>query len=239
MFFFENEIINSVITRSLANALANYGPLKFAYTIINKRNMSDISILSNYPPEWVSSYKENAYQRIDPVVLQASVTNSPFLWGKDIHTNTKLIINRIFSQSKKYDIESGYTFVLHDYNNHLVTLSLISVDKNQGKLVRDISECEKDIQMLLIKTHEEMVSLYKELKEEDSKEKSFLTKRENEILYWASTGKTYMEISTILDIKTPTVKFHMAKIVNKIGALNAKHAISLAIESGIIIPPLL
>ncbi|WP_431628489.1 helix-turn-helix transcriptional regulator, partial [Enterobacter bugandensis] len=207
--------------------------------IINKRNMSDISILSNYPPEWVSSYKENGFQRIDPVVLQASVTNSPFLWGKDIHANTKLIMNRIFSQSKKYDIESGYTFVLHDYNNHLVTLSLISGDKNQGKLVRGISECEKDIQMLLIKTHEEMVSLYKEIKEKDSKKKAFLTKRENEILYLASTGKTYMEISTILDIKTPTVKFHMAKIVNKIGALNAKHAISLAIESGIIIPPLL
>jgi LuxR family quorum-sensing system transcriptional regulator ExpR len=237
--FFESEIINSVITRSLANALANYGPLKFAYTILNKRNMSDISILSNYPPEWVSSYKENGYQRIDPIVLQASVTNSPFLWGEDIHANTKLVIDRIFSQSKKYDIKSGYTFVLHDYNNHLVTLSLISFDKNQDKLVKNINDHEQDIQMLLIKTHDEMVSLYKEIKEKDSKKKTFLTKRENEILYWASTGKTYMEISTILDIKTPTVKFHMGKIVNKIGALNAKHAISLAIESGVISAPLL
>lgn len=55
-----------------------------------------------------------------------------------------------------------------------------------------------------------------------------LTKRENEILYYSSMGKTYKEISVLTNITEYTVKFHMAKIVNKLNATNARHAIKIA-----------
>uniref|UniRef100_UPI00384ACE79 helix-turn-helix transcriptional regulator n=1 Tax=Brenneria izbisi TaxID=2939450 RepID=UPI00384ACE79 len=60
--------------------------------------------------------------------------------------------------------------------------------------------------------------------------------RENEILYWASMGKTYPEIAMILDIKISTVKFHIGNVVKKLGVLNAKHAIRLGVELQLIKP---
>ncbi|WP_416414361.1 helix-turn-helix transcriptional regulator [Pantoea sp. App145] len=239
MSFFDNDVINSVMTKSLSNSLASYSDGKFAYAILNKRNLSEVAFLTNYPPEWVSQYKENSYHKTDPIVLQASTTNSPFVWGKNVPSVNNIVINRIFSHSSEYNVNNGYTFVLHDYNNHLVMLSLICVEGDVDKFIEKIDVHKKDIQMLLISTHDEMIALYKELPSKKTREHALFTERENEVLYLASTGKTYPEIAATLNVTTSTVKFHMGKIVTKIGALNAKHAISLAIESGIIIPPLL
>lgn len=57
-----------------------------------------------------------------------------------------------------------------------------------------------------------------------------LTKRENEVLHWASMGKTYPEISMILGIKEGTVKFHMGNVVRKLDVCSAKQAIRASVE---------
>ncbi|WP_230479509.1 helix-turn-helix domain-containing protein [Izhakiella capsodis] len=58
------------------------------------------------------------------------------------------------------------------------------------------------------------------------------------MIYWASIGKTYAEISLILNISQRTVKFHMANVVSKMGVSNARHAIRQGIERGLItLPP--
>ncbi|HEN3643903.1 TPA: helix-turn-helix transcriptional regulator, partial [Yersinia enterocolitica] len=62
------------------------------------------------------------------------------------------------------------------------------------------------------------------------------SKRENEIIYWASVGKSYQEIALILGIQSTTVKHHMGKVVKKLGVTNAKHAIGLAVELQLIRP---
>ncbi|WP_145509782.1 helix-turn-helix transcriptional regulator, partial [Yersinia rochesterensis] len=62
------------------------------------------------------------------------------------------------------------------------------------------------------------------------------SKRENEIIYWASVGKSYQEIALILGIQPTTVKHHMGRAVRKLGVTNAKHAISLAVELQLIKP---
>ena len=67
-------------------------------------------------------------------------------------------------------------------------------------------------------------------------EREIFSPRENEILYWASVGKTYSEVSIILGIKRSTVKFHIGNVVRKLGVLNAKHAIRLGIELKLIKP---
>jgi len=69
-------------------------------------------------------------------------------------------------------------------------------------------------------------------------DKEIFSKRENEIIYWASMGKTYQEIALILGIKLSTVKFHIGNAVKKLGVTNAKHAIRLGIELQLIRPVL-
>lgn len=65
VFCSDNEIINNTIKSYLGRKLKQYGDLKYAYMIMNKKNPSQVVIISNYPQEWVNTYKENNYQHID------------------------------------------------------------------------------------------------------------------------------------------------------------------------------
>lgn len=94
--------------------------------------------------------------------------------------------------------------------------------------------------MVLNTIHENLTTLYQGLKiKSDSYGNSIrgiLSTRENEIIYWASVGKTYQEIATILDIKLTTVKYHASNVVKKLGVINIKHAIRLGVELQLIKP---
>lgn len=62
------------------------------------------------------------------------------------------------------------------------------------------------------------------------------SRRENQVIYWVSMGKTYPEISMILGIKIVTVKFHIGNILKKLGVYNVKQAIRICVERNLIEP---
>ncbi len=237
--FSDNEVINSAMKNYLNRKLKTYGDIKYAYLIMNKKKPTDIIIISNYPSEWVDTYKMNNYQHIDPVILTALKIASPFSWGENIVINSKLSNSKFFNLSKKYNIINGYTFVLHDQNNNLVTLSIM-IGENESNDIEMIENNKDKIQMLLIYAHEKFTTFYLEMVQNKNinseNEKELFSQRENDILYWASMGKTYQEIALILGITTSTVKFHIGNVVKKLGVLNAKHAIRLGVELQLIKP---
>ncbi|GKW21358.1 N-acylhomoserine lactone-dependent transcriptional regulator ExpR [Pectobacterium araliae] len=236
--FTDSEIISRVIKNHFNENLDHYNGVKFSFMVLNKKNPSQMIIISSYPDEWVNLYKENKYQHIDPVVLASFNKISPFSWEKSLVINTKLQLAKIFDLSKKYNIINGYTFVLHDHSDNLAMLSII-VDSSYPDDVETFIEEKKDtFQMLLIEAYEKIISLCREMVEnkKQSKNKDIFSQRENEILYWASMGKTYLEVAIILGIKTSTVKFHIGNVVKKLGVLNAKHAIRLGVELQLIKP---
>jgi DNA-binding CsgD family transcriptional regulator len=47
-----------------------------------------------------------------------------------------------------------------------------------------------------------------------------LTRRESQVLYWVSMGKTNEEVGTILGAKPLTVKKHLEHIYDKLGVPN-------------------
>jgi DNA-binding CsgD family transcriptional regulator len=49
---------------------------------------------------------------------------------------------------------------------------------------------------------------------------SALTRRESEVLYWVSMGKTNEEVSRIIGARPPTVKKHLEHIYDKLGVPN-------------------
>ncbi|ATA19857.1 LuxR family quorum-sensing system transcriptional regulator ExpR [Gibbsiella quercinecans] len=237
--FFDNEFINTSIKNHLERKLSEYNNIKYAYAIMNKRNPANFEIISNRT-EWFEFYKNNNYQFIDPVLIMASHRITPFSWDENIMISSGLKLPKIFDMAKNYNIINGYTFVLHDHYHNLVVLSLI-LDENCGDDLEGKIEQDKDkIQMLLITTHEKLTEHYQELNSPDDFEKmnkkEIFSKRENEIIYWASMGKSYPEIALILGIKLTTVKYHIGNAVKKLGVTNAKHAIRLGIELQLIRP---
>ncbi|AIU86812.1 MULTISPECIES: helix-turn-helix transcriptional regulator [Pectobacterium] len=236
--FSSSEIISRVIKDHFNENLDHYDGIKFSFMVLNKKNPSEMIIISSYPDEWVNLYKENKYQHIDPVVLASFNKISPFSWEKSLVINTRLQLAKIFDLSKKYNIINGYTFVLHDHGDNLAMLSII-VDSSYPDDVDTFIEEKKDtFQMLLIDAYEKIISLCREMIENKKQlnNKEIFSQRENEILYWASMGKTYLEVAIILGIKTSTVKFHIGNVVKKLGVLNAKHAIRLGVELQLIKP---
>nr|WP_024967327.1 LuxR family transcriptional regulator [Pantoea sp. IMH] len=237
--FFSNSTINASIQEFLERKLTLYNNIKYAYAIMSKRNPADFSIISNRK-EWFEVYTENNFQFIDPVLITALYRMTPFSWDENIMLNKGVKVPKLFDMAKNHDIINGYTFVLHDHNNNLIVLSIM-LDKHCDDNIEELIKENRDkIQMLLIETHEKLTLLYQELSGkkyfEEMNNREIFSKRENEIVYWASVGKSYQEIALILGIKLTTVKYHMGNAVKKLGVTNAKHAIRLGIELKLIRP---
>jgi LuxR family transcriptional activator of bioluminescence operon len=63
-----------------------------------------------------------------------------------------------------------------------------------------------------------------------------LSDRENECLSLAAHGKTLDEIATIMSLSERTVRFHLGKVCEKLGATNRVHAIARASYLGLLGP---
>ena len=61
-----------------------------------------------------------------------------------------------------------------------------------------------------------------------------LTPREREILDWVKQGKSYVDIAEILSISPRTIEFHIANVMNKLGASNRVSAVVIAMRRGIL-----
>jgi DNA-binding CsgD family transcriptional regulator len=61
-----------------------------------------------------------------------------------------------------------------------------------------------------------------------------LTPREKEILGWVKQGKSYADIAEILSISRRTIEFHIANVMNKLGASNRVSAVVIAMRRGIL-----
>lgn len=240
LFFTENQAIIDTAQHYFDRKLKQLGDLKYAYMVLNKKNPADMVIISNYPSEWGDIYKENNFQQIDPVVIASFTRIAPFSWDENITINSELNFSKIFNLSKNYKIVNGHTFILHDYYNNLALLSILMNENGVNETEAIVKDNEDKLQMLLIKVHDKIVTLYKELDSNTAAKKQLskdiFSPRENEILYWASVGKTYQEIALILGIKVSTVKFHIGNVVKKLGVMNAKHAIRMGVELQLIKP---
>ncbi|QBY46334.1 autoinducer binding domain-containing protein (plasmid) [Arsenophonus nasoniae] len=229
--FLNDKEINYVINSSLEREINKIGTLKYSYSVMDKNNPNRYFCLSNYPEEWVEIYKAESYQYVDPLIKKSLNRTLPFFWDENILINLKLTLKKIVNATKNCDCCGGHTFIFHDLNHYLARLNVIFDDQNSPELEKQIKE---KLQMLLMVTHNKLIDAYTERSNEGKKATVIFSPRENEILYWVSLGKTYLEIAMILGIKTGTVKFHMSNVVKKLGVCNAKQAIRVSAELGLI-----
>ncbi|MEB6337492.1 helix-turn-helix transcriptional regulator [Serratia rhizosphaerae] len=218
----------------LKRELRHFHGVKYAYLQLDKLRAGQWFLTSDYPEPWLDFYQKHHYPACDPVVQAGRHQVAPFSWQETCVTTQAPHYEHIFSQSRRYDIISGCTFVLHDHTDHLTLLSLSTPTDNRHGVQQLLRHHRQRLQMLLVDTHSAALNAAAAPPPAPA---VMLSPRENEILYWASMGKTYQEIGQILGIKTGTVKFHVGNAVRKFGVLNAKHAIRLGTERRLITPP--
>lgn len=185
--FNENQTITETLRDHIDRKLSPLGSPEYAYTVVRKKNPSDVLIISSYPDEWVDLYRTNNFQLTDPVILTAFKRTSPFAWDENITLMSDLKFTKIFSLSKRYNIVNGFTFVLHDHMNNLALLSVIIATNGQGELEKRLSSDRGAMQMLLIDINEQMYRLAGSAsstghKHQADTDKPIFTPRENEVL---------------------------------------------------------
>jgi LuxR family quorum-sensing system transcriptional regulator ExpR len=230
--FREDKASTARLQRFIEKHLVVPENVRYAYTVVSKRNPSEALIISSYPEKWVTLYRDGHLQLTDPVVLNAFRCSSPFAWDENMTLVSGLRLRGLFSRARQYNITGGFTFVLHDHMNNLSLLSFTTADAASGQR---LFSAPAKMQMLLIEINAEMYRLAGTASGcgtacENETGKNFLTPREHQVLYWASMGKTYGETATILGISVSTVKFHMRNIVSRLGVSNARQAIRLSTE---------
>jgi len=218
------------IKQALEAEVCNQGFNKFALFTAKKSNLSTALFLTNYPNDLVEKYKKNRSQLHDPIVRYGLHSVRPFSWAECLRKGNEGLIDKNQTRSGGDFYTDGYGFTLNDNNGFF---SLLCVTDSENTDITHMERRKADLQMLLIRVHELLMRCPKiiDFFSPPSPVES-LTQREQEILRWASKGKTYAEISLIAAISERTVKFHMANIVEKLEVSNAKHAISKAQENG-------
>ncbi|QGY30196.1 helix-turn-helix transcriptional regulator [Pantoea cypripedii] len=233
--FFSDEEKNASIKEVLEKLLVAFGPLEYAYVVMDKKNPENMIAISNVS-DFFKVYFEKKYQNIDPIVIKSLNNFSSFKWDENIRIAFEPTPSRVFELAKEYNILYGYSFVLHDPYGCMAVLSFASDRLYRPELDELFENSKEKLHWILVQIHEMLLQIYKN--EQNSNEKSIkeLTSREMEILYWSSIGNTYPEVARILGLSVSTVKFHMANVVKKMGVKNAKHAIRLCAELDLISP---
>lgn len=240
--FNDNNALSSTLRDYIERKLQPYGLPEYAYTVLSKKDPSKVLIITSYPSEWEKVYRDNHFHQIDPVILAAFRRISPFSWDENITLMNEIRVSKIFTLSKQFNVVNGFTFVLHDHLNNVALLSLIIQKQERVELEQTIrGKGMGQLQLALIEIHEQMMKLLQTRTSKSpqgmkpmGESNPIFTPKENEVLYWASMGKTYTEIAKIMGITFHTVKFHMGNLVKKMNVSNARQAIRLGVELNLI-----
>lgn len=187
-------------------------------------------IVTNYPDEWMERYFEFGYINEDPTFKKALSYDGPFSWEslKNIREFSQ-IEQKIMDEADEMKLYGGVGVSIH---GHFGNLSGIGIASSYEKSEPDLNTICK-LNALSRQFH---MAYSDHNNGFDDSQKITLTDREREILYWAAEGKSDPVIAQILDIKTPTVRYHMGNIFKKIGVNERTLAVVRAIKLRLISP---
>lgn len=219
--------------QSLENVLSKLGVDRIVYSLMTDHHTigkkAGHGILKNYPDDWMGYYTDKQYEDVDPVRKYIMQTHGAFRWSDidklmgGLKKDEKLLMNEA-NEAKLLD---GVGFSLHAINNETLGMGFASS-------VGGINLCDNTmsiISMIATQFH----SVFMKLNNQNKEVIFFsITDREKEVLKWCAMGKTYWEISTILNISEATVRFHINNTCKKFKVSTKITAVIKAITYGII-----
>ena len=186
-------------------------------------------IFSNCNPDWIENYRLNKLASKDPILYLAMQQNSPVVWSA-IEQYEKLPIGAkmVMEKAREFGLMNGISFPLRGPHGEFGVFSFITdqMDTNVEKYKAHL------VMMANIVFDTALRITY------GKREKSPLTEREIECLFWCGEGKTSADAAMILGIAEPTVNFHLKNAVKKLGATNRSNAILIAGMAGLLQPQL-
>jgi DNA-binding CsgD family transcriptional regulator len=227
------------VSALFGDALRSFGYDRFCYSLITAHPSLGLDaghgVAENYPDDWMSYYKANGYERIDPVPRYGYMTSNPFTWAsvtqaRELRREEK----RVMDEARSAGLLEGLAIPLCGHNGELAGVGMAS---STGGVRPDVNLLGK-LRALSYQFH----LAYTELMRKDDRAtpnnlgQVHLSAREKEILLWAAEGKSDAVIAEIIGVSHATIRFHMNNIFKKLQANERTLATVKAIRHGLILP---
>jgi DNA-binding CsgD family transcriptional regulator len=221
------------------STLRNFGYDRFCYSLITAHPSLGLDaghgIAQNYPDDWMSHYKAEQYERIDPVPRFGCTTPHPFTWELVMRTGElKREEKKVMNEAREARLLDGLAIPICGHNGELAGIGMAS---STGGIEINANLLSK-IRALAYQFHVTYTAHVR--KKEHANSGSIgtvrLTEREKEILSWAAEGKSDAVIAEIIGVSHATIRFHMNNIFKKLRANERTLATVKAIRLGLIFP---
>ncbi|MEO4030667.1 autoinducer binding domain-containing protein [Chromobacterium vaccinii] len=175
-------------------------------------------VYNEWPEHWLERFDEPAFRASDPILTGPAA--NPIIWS------TALASIRHPSQAQKRYIAAcrengmlhGISFVA-DERNHRIVLSMSGAD----------AETDLPLQQLLKMAWAHIVECARRLLL--PRDRLFeLTPRERDVFDLISNGETYTTAGHALGIDSDTVNKHVARMIRRYNAVNARHLIKILLS---------
>lgn len=189
-------------------------------------DMSENSIITNWPAEVIQRFDSNGLMRESPILNRLQNTTAPFLYDVDelygAKTDPRSAAARELFHSAALgcggvfpvaDALGDRAFVIFAGDNNFVSTTMLMVTH-------------------LVATH--VFDRLFQIRQKDFKAAEALTDREVDCLTWTAAGKTSAEIAEILTLSEHTVNHYLNRAARKLDTVNRTQAVAKALRSGII-----
>lgn len=200
-----------------------YGDL----TLLAAKKFDSIFFASRFDEDWMTRYLEKDYFFIDSVALAATQQAGLHYWDDARERFATSQTRRVDDEARSVGLHHGWAYTLA--NGRAPLTSALSL---AGERLEKNPHSQRILDLVMPHLAESL----KRIAQDESSKSLPLTPRETEILTWLTVGKTAWEISVILRISSRTVQFHIANIITKLQAVNARHAVAIATALGIVRP---
>jgi DNA-binding CsgD family transcriptional regulator len=202
----------------------------FTYEMIVAPEGRQGAFLTNFPEVWIDRYSERRYARDDAVIDHAMRTARPFLW-REPQDNPHLTAAQksVFVEAADIGLKTGAIVPLHGPGR---IKSLVSVANNMldERFALLFAACRHELQLVATYAHEQLIRLGIG----GTTPHLSLSPRELEVMTWTALGYSAWDISEKLSISAHTVKEHIDRSKDKLGAKNKTHAASICLSQGLI-----
>jgi LuxR family quorum sensing-dependent transcriptional regulator len=185
----------------------------------------------SFGDEWVHLYTAQGFGRVDPVLRHARSVSGPFRW-RDVFTGSvDPVASSAFTEAARdFGLVEGVAYACR---------SRASSDRTLLSLASAEDRPTEHAIALLSSVGPHLHEAYDRLRHRERPAAGRasgieLTPREKEILAWTQDGKTYWEIGQIIGISQRTVKYHFARIKEKLDVVSASHAVAKAMRIGLL-----
>lgn len=186
--------------------------------------------LGNTPEAFQSTFASSNIGKRDPVMRRLKRLSAPFVYDQAMYVNEEA--GDLWEMQARFGYKTGIAMALHlPGGKHFV----MGVDRDQPLPDDDVvvTRMMADLQLLAVHAQETAVRLLTP-QTADTLYAPTLTERELEILKWTAEGKSAWAVGQILSISEHAVKYHVKKILVKLGSGSKHQAAAKAKALGLI-----